>query len=228
MRENQEPADSEDTIELAPGTKKLMDPCTEEEPSFGDLGKPIKLEEIEGFEKKLTPKARKLYAVKQYSTCVEYNHEVTKGKHKGQWARRVTFCQYFSKPVYGPDPMVTLTQKGNQELEGLSGIEWAIDKLAQTFNWLVEKDLVGHGVLANAIALPLVQVDSRPRWLLMLYVFPHKDVVEMLKEEYVGVLEEFDEALVVMNYLNKRVGCEGFCEEGQIGNESWETLPPVD
>jgi hypothetical protein len=174
-------------------------------------GDPIRIREIKGFENLLTKKAKRIYNTKQYNTIIEVNEPTISGNRK-DYIRGIRACHYFSKPAFMEHGKVP---------------QWAIKKLANTFNTLVKENMVDYGVLAPAMWLELQQLEGEGRRaLLVLYTFGSTKVCNMAKfrgrNQDPLKFDRIDEERLI---LNEFLDNEAFAFEGELGSKDWNTLP---
>jgi hypothetical protein len=194
-------------------------------------GEPIRVEEIEGFIDRLSGPAQKLYEARMTDVDLQVNiaeppllsqvvFDPQQALPEDQgYVRRRYRCQFFSKLAY-------VEEFCSSRKEVLASLEPYIKALARTFNWLVKKDLVGLGVLSNAMLLKLAQIEVRDRYLLLLYVFPSVRLVESLRALHSEGSTNLDlEHAEVQAFLNRELGSKCFAEEGDMGDDDWESLP---
>lgn len=168
-------------------------------PELVAKGTALRITEVPRFVERLSEKARTLYSTKQTNVIIEYDHK----DHLG-CVKCLSYCAFLSKVVHFQADEIP---------------DRYFDEMASIFNSLAEMDLVGFGVLAPAIILPLAPIGG-PRSLLTLYLFPShrlKKAAELLW----GMAATPDVVENERRLLNAVLGEEAFVKEGGIGSDKW-------
>jgi len=156
------------------------------------------VKEIKDFKEYLISPALDIYLKDQKTTILECTDPETN-------ERVIIPCLFFAKPVL---------------LENEKLPRWAIEKLANTFNYLAKEKLIDFGVMLKASEYTIADSpEGKPRSLVVLYTYPSLKLIRMAEKE-----EPYEISVSEINLLNKILNNKAFAYEGEMGSSNWSNL----